>query len=91
MSQIVFDKARFQEIVRNSSLKNIQLLEDDKDFFWYSLITKLKEDLENLKENLHDIESKRNTDLIHFLHDRHLEHLFQNIPHSHYLLSPQIQ
>ena len=33
LSQIVFDEARFQEIVRNSSLKNIQLTKEDKEFF----------------------------------------------------------
>ena len=50
MSQIVFDEARFQEIVGNSSLKNIQLSKEDKEFFWDSLITKWKEDREAKRE-----------------------------------------
>ena len=38
---------------------------------------------------MHDIETKRNTDPILFLQERHLVHLFQNIPHSHSLLDSQ--
>lgn len=44
MSQIVFDEARFQGMVRNSSLKNIQLTKEDKDFFLDPLISNLNED-----------------------------------------------
>ena len=89
MSHIVFDEARFQEIVRHSSLKDIQLTKEDKYFIWDALSAKLKEDLEKLKENLHDIETKRNIDPILFLQERHLEHLIQNIPHSHSLFDSQ--
>lgn len=91
LSHIVLDEARFQEIVRNSSLKVICLTKEDKEFFWDALIAKLKEDLENLKENLHDIKTKRNTYPILFFQERHLEHLIQNIPHSHFLFDSQRQ
>ena len=89
MSHIVFDEARFQEIVRNSSLKDIHLTKEDNRFLRDALIAKLKEDLEQMKGNLHDIETKRNIDPTLFLQERHLEHLIHNISHSHSLFDSQ--
>jgi hypothetical protein len=70
-------------------LKDIHLTKDDKEFFCDALISKLTKDLKKLKENLHDIETKKNTNPILFLKQRHLEHLIHNIPHSHSLFDSQ--